>query len=147
IEGAISASRNAVIGSVTLVGAIRRVLAAYERGHIDIPTRDILNDRGGGFAKCQRIACVGDDLSANFDHDTRWICLDRNGVVGPRNLHHFISHDLHPFQLETARRDAVSPPRPDRSQRLLPPSTLRTWPVMNDALFDAMKTMASAISS
>src|ERR1700730_15129260 len=49
-------SRNAVVGSVALVGAIRRVLATRERGHIDIPTGDILNGRIGGLAKRQRIA-------------------------------------------------------------------------------------------
>src|SRR5713101_9927256 len=43
IEGAITASRNAVVGSVALVGTIRGVFAARERGHIDIATGDILN--------------------------------------------------------------------------------------------------------
>ncbi len=33
--------------SVALVGAIRRVFATHERGHIDIPTGDILNGRIG----------------------------------------------------------------------------------------------------
>src|SRR6202789_1274978 len=42
---------------------------------------------------------------------------------------------------------ADDPPRPDRGQWLLPPSTLRTWPVMNEASSDAMKTIAFAISS
>src|SRR5258708_18102967 len=45
IDGTIPASRTAVVGSVALVGAIRRVLATRERGHIDIPTVDILNGR------------------------------------------------------------------------------------------------------
>src|SRR6267142_1789327 len=56
IERAIPASRNAVVGSVALVGTIRRVVAARESGHIDIPTGDILNGRIGRLAKRQRIA-------------------------------------------------------------------------------------------
>src|SRR5258707_13378204 len=51
IERTITANGNAVIRSVALVGAIRGVFAARERGHIDIPTRDILNGRIGGLAK------------------------------------------------------------------------------------------------
>src|SRR5258708_7556011 len=94
IERAIPASRNAVIGSVTLVGAIRRVFATRQRVHIDIPTGDILSGRIGGLAKRQRIAGAGDNLSADCDHDARRVCIDRNGVVGPWNLHPPVSHDL-----------------------------------------------------
>src|SRR5258708_29005176 len=43
IARTIPASRNAVVGSIALIGPIRRVFATRERGHIDIPTRDILN--------------------------------------------------------------------------------------------------------
>ena len=56
IEGTIPASRNAVVGRVALVGAVRGVFAARERGHIDVPTGDILNGRVGSLAKRQRIA-------------------------------------------------------------------------------------------
>src|SRR5229473_1214543 len=59
IERAIPASRNAVVGSVALVGTIRRVFATRESGHIDIPTGDILNGRIRRLAKRQRIARVG----------------------------------------------------------------------------------------
>src|ERR1700737_4234937 len=54
IEGTIPASRKAVVGSVALVGAIGRVFATCERGHIDIPTGDIVNGRIGGLAKRTR---------------------------------------------------------------------------------------------
>src|ERR1700680_5073504 len=96
VQGAIPACRNAVIGSVALVGAIRRVFATRERGHIDIPTGDILNGRIGGFAKRQRIASVGDNLSADCDHNARWVRIDRNGVVGPWKLYRLVSRDLYP---------------------------------------------------
>ena len=39
------------------------------------------------------------------------------------------------------------PPNPDRISWSLPPSTLRTWPVTNEASSDAMKTIALATSS
>src|ERR1700719_3639654 len=104
IARAIPASRNAVVGSVALVGAIRRVLATRERGHIDIPTGDILNGRIGGLANRQRSAGVGDNLSADRDHDARRVRSDRNGVVGPRNLPRLVSHDLYPSELETVPR-------------------------------------------
>src|ERR1700688_1706180 len=94
VERTIPASRNAVVGSVALVGAIRGVFATRERGHIDIPTGDVLNGRIGGLAKRQRSAGVGDDLAADRDHDARRVRLDRDGVVGPRDLHRLVSHDL-----------------------------------------------------
>src|SRR5258705_11513336 len=65
VEGTIPASRNVVVGSVALVGAIRRVFATRKRGHIDIPTGDILNGRIGRLAKRQRITRVGDSLSTD----------------------------------------------------------------------------------
>src|SRR5216684_1559448 len=71
IEPAIPASRNAVVGSVALVGTIRRVFAARESGHIDIPTGYILNGRIRRLAKRQRIARVGNQLSADSDPDAR----------------------------------------------------------------------------
>src|SRR6202011_1640506 len=109
---ALPASRNAVVGSVALVGAIRGVIAARERGHIDIPTGDILNGRIGGLAKRQRIAWVGDHLSADCDHDARRVRIDRNGMVGPRNLHRLVNHDLYPSELETGpRRPKTASPR------------------------------------
>src|ERR1700736_2639807 len=40
IEGAIPTGRNAVVGSVALVGTIRLVFATRERGHVDVPTWD-----------------------------------------------------------------------------------------------------------
>ena len=43
------------------------MFATRERGHIDIPTGDILNGRIGGLAKRQRIAGVGYNLSADCD--------------------------------------------------------------------------------
>src|SRR5882757_1144706 len=104
IDGTIPSSRNAVVGSVALVGTIRRVFATHERGHIDIPTGDILDGRIGGLAKRQRIAGVGDNLSADCDHDARRVRIDRNRVVRPRNLHPLVSHDLYPSELETAPR-------------------------------------------
>jgi transposase-like protein len=55
------------------------VFAPRERGHIDIPTWDILNGRIRRLAKCQRVARVGDNFSAHFD-DARRVRLDRNEV-------------------------------------------------------------------
>src|ERR1700722_2497659 len=71
IDGTIPANRYAVVGRVALVGAIGRMFASRERRHIHIPMGDILNCRIGGLAKCQRAPGVGDDLSANSDHDAR----------------------------------------------------------------------------
>src|ERR1700751_3430261 len=65
IARTIAAGGNVVVGSVALVGTVRCVFAAREPGHIDIPTRDVLNGRIGGFAQRQRMARVGDDLSAS----------------------------------------------------------------------------------
>src|SRR5712664_1489498 len=109
IDGAIPAGRNAVVGSVALVRAIRRVLAARERGHIDIPTGDILNGRIGRLTKRQRIACIGDNFFADFDHHARPVRIDRNGVVGSRNLYLLVSHELYPSVLETVRSRSGSP--------------------------------------
>jgi hypothetical protein len=52
------------------------MFATRERGHIDIPTRDILNGRIGGLAKSQRIAGVGDNLAGDCDYDARRVCFD-----------------------------------------------------------------------
>src|SRR5258708_9656395 len=113
IERTIAASRNAVVGSVALVGAIRGVFATRERGHIDIPTGDILNWRIGRLAKRQRIACVGDNFSADLDHDARRVRIDRNGVVGPRDLHRLASTDLYPSELDTGPPSpTTAPPSP-----------------------------------
>src|ERR1700740_3728669 len=38
-------------------------------------------------AKCQRSACVGDDFSADLDHDARRVRFDRNRVVRPQRTH------------------------------------------------------------
>jgi hypothetical protein len=79
------------------------VFAARERGHIDIPTGDILNGRIGRFAKRQRIAGVDDNFSADLDHDARLVRFDRNGVVGSRNLDRLVGHDLSPPELKADR--------------------------------------------
>src|ERR1700688_928898 len=102
VERTIPASRNAVVGSVALVGTIRGVFTTRERGHIDITTGDILNRRIGRLAKRQRIQGIGDNFSADCDHDARRIRIGRNGVVGPRNLDRLVSHGLYPSDLEMA---------------------------------------------
>src|SRR6266853_5530204 len=117
VQGAIPACRNAVVGSVALVGAIRRVFATRERCHIDIPTGDILNGRIGGLAKRQRIACVGDYPSADCDHDPGRIRFDRNGMVRPCNLYWLVKHDLSPSELETAPRHPKTASRQRRTAR------------------------------
>src|SRR6267154_693160 len=48
--------------------------------------------------------------------------------------------------LATYGRGAGLRARPDQLM-VIPPSTLRMWPVMNEAASDAMKTIASACSS
>jgi hypothetical protein len=58
------------------------MFATRERGHIDIPTRDILNGRIGGLAKSQRIAGVGDNPAADGAYDARRVRFDRNGMGG-----------------------------------------------------------------
>src|SRR5258707_11456825 len=92
IERELPASRNAVVGSVALVRAIRRVFATRERCHIDIPTRDILDGRIGCLTKRQRIVGVGDNLSADCDDLAGWVRIDRDGVVGARSLNRLVSH-------------------------------------------------------
>src|SRR5260370_12980478 len=104
IERTIPARRNVVVGSVALVGAIRRMFATRERGHIDIPTRDILNRRIGGLAKSQRIAGVGDNPATDGDYDARRVRFDRNGMGGSRNLHLPVSHDQYPSEFKTVWR-------------------------------------------
>src|SRR5690348_13077491 len=94
IDGAISAGGNAVVGSVAFVGAIRLVFAARQGSHINIPTWNILNGGIGRLAKRQRIARVGDNLSADRNDDASGVCIDRNRVIRPGNLHRFIYHDL-----------------------------------------------------
>src|SRR6266851_1920430 len=79
----ITAGWNAVVGSVALVGAVRGVFAACERGHIDIPAGDILNGRIGRLAKRQRLACVGDNLAADFDHTRERFGSIEMGWSGP----------------------------------------------------------------
>ncbi len=80
------------------------MFATRERGHIDIPTRDILNGRIGGLAKSQRIAGVGDNPAAGGDYDARRVRFDRNGMVGSRKLHLPVSHDQYPSELKTVCR-------------------------------------------
>src|SRR5258706_6956077 len=69
IEGAIPAGWNAVIGSVPLIGAIGRVFAMHEGGHINIAARDILYRWIRGLAKYQRFASVCNNPSADRDDD------------------------------------------------------------------------------
>src|SRR5260221_8094534 len=117
IERAIPASRNAVIGSVALVGAIRRVFATRQRGHIDIPTGDVLNGRIGGLAKRQRIAGVCDHLSVDCDHDARRVPIDCNWMVRLRNPDRLVSHDLYPPELKTVPRHPKTASRQRRTTR------------------------------
>ena len=70
------------------------------------------------------------------------------GQVRTRNLHRLVSHGQHPSELGMALgpgAEQTSAPRRDQLA-VLPPSTLRTWPVTNEAWSDAIKTIALASS-
>src|SRR3984957_12426452 len=104
IDGTISAGRNAVVGSIALVGAIRRVFATREGRHINIRARKILNRRIGRLANRQHSAAVGDHLSADGDNHAERVRLDRNGVGWAWNSHRFFSPDLYAPELEIEPR-------------------------------------------
>ena len=80
----------------------------------------------GGLAKRQRVACVGNNPSANRDHDTRRVRFDRNGVVRPRNLHRPVSHDLNRSESETGLPHPKTALRQRRTTRDIGTGT-RDW--------------------
>src|SRR5260370_4012137 len=141
VAGTITARRNAVVGSVALVGAVRGVFAARERGHIDVPAADVLNGRIGRLAQCQRVACVCDNFSADFDHDARPVRFNRNGVVGSRNLYRLVGHDLHPSELETV------PGHPETVVGYFRDQSAKLSPNIGRPLFDSARAASSWTTS
>src|SRR3984957_1499859 len=60
VDGASPANRNTVIGSVTLVGTIRRMAGPHRGAHIDISTGNVLNRWIRGLAQGQCLTGVCD---------------------------------------------------------------------------------------
>ena len=137
---------NAVIRSIGLVGAVRRVFAARERGYIDIPAGDILDRKKGGFATGQCIARVGDNLFADRDHDAGWVRTDLHRVVGPRNRLRRACHDLNPSQSETGFSRLGNSSHQPHAMRMTPviarprPSIRQRW-----SQFSQPKDQATAL--
>jgi hypothetical protein len=68
-------------------------------------------------------------------------------VIANRSKADGAAPGIRPAEDRPQERARSNPRSPEPDQRLIPPSTLRIWPVMNDASSEAMKTIALACSS
>ena len=60
IDGLLSSSGKAVVIAIAFIGTVGSVIRPFQLSKIDIFTWNVLDGRIVGFAKCQRVAGIGD---------------------------------------------------------------------------------------
>ena len=86
IHRSLSTERNAVVGAVALVGAVRVMVRAFQQRHVDILAGDVLDRPIRSLCQRQCISGVG-NRAARYRHgDARRIPVDRIGWSGPDSL-------------------------------------------------------------
>src|SRR5688572_11010295 len=84
---ALVADADRVVRRIALVGAMGRMAAALERGHVGILARNVEHRLVAGFAQRQRARGVGDGAAVEHDAHTLRMRLDRDRMVGTGKFH------------------------------------------------------------
>src|SRR3954454_16569895 len=76
-----AAVRDAEIGAIPLVGAVRGVVSLGEERHVDVLARNVLHRRIARFSQDQRVPSIGNDAARNLDHDSISVTRNRDWVI------------------------------------------------------------------
>ena len=85
VDRALSASRNAVIGALALVGTIRLVRGPLQLRHIDVLARDVLHRGIGRLLQGQGLVGVGHAFAVHGDRDPAFRRRDGDRMIRSRN--------------------------------------------------------------
>src|ERR1700692_1709735 len=89
VDGAISASGNAKVSAVALVGAVGGVVRSLEQRQIHVLARNVLDGRIARLAERQSILRIGHNASSGRHDDAMRVALNRDRMVRARNLDGF----------------------------------------------------------
>src|SRR5947209_17529610 len=92
IDGLLSSSGNAVVTTLAFIRTVGTVIGPFQLRKIHVLTWNVLNGRIVGFAKCQRVAGIGDHATRDRYYDASWIPLDGNRMIWTRKLNLFFFH-------------------------------------------------------
>ncbi|VWX50943.1 hypothetical protein NOVOSPHI9U_360005 [Novosphingobium sp. 9U] len=82
------------IRRISLVRAVRAMMAESEIRHVDIITRDILDGRVIGFLQRQGTLSFSNDLATQLHRDATLLLFDRDEVIGPGHHGAMVRHQV-----------------------------------------------------
>src|SRR4029077_14201786 len=82
IDGLLSSSGKAVVTAVAFIRTVSCMIRPFQLSKIDIFNWNVLDGRIVGFAKCQRVAGIGEHATRDRYYDASTIMLDRNRMIG-----------------------------------------------------------------